>query len=130
MARHPARIREPTFYRALGRRIRRARDGAGKSQMETAAQLGISFIQFQKYESGRNRIPIDRLLRLCAFLEVPLLPLLGADGPQIHDPLSSLIEQIDPRELRALLSSWAAIKDRRGRAVLLNLSKTVAEHIH
>ena len=44
----------------------------GKSQSEVAEFLDVTFQQVQKYENGKNRIPLDRLVSLADFLEVPL----------------------------------------------------------
>jgi transcriptional regulator with XRE-family HTH domain len=47
------------FYRDLGSALRLARLAAGRTQMEVADEIGVSFQQLQKYESGTNRIPIE-----------------------------------------------------------------------
>jgi transcriptional regulator with XRE-family HTH domain len=62
MAQNRRRLPEGPFYRDLGRMIRLTRVAVGKSQLETAAHLAISFQQLQKYEHGTNRTPVDRLL--------------------------------------------------------------------
>ena len=72
MPRKSKRLPEGPFYRELGRNLRVARSAAGKSQSEVAEHLDVTFQQVQKYENGTNRIPVDRLVSLAAYLEVPL----------------------------------------------------------
>src|ERR1019366_10128507 len=69
---HKKRLPEGPFYRDLGRNVRTARSAAGKSQSEVAEFLDVTFQQVQKYENGKNRIPLDRLVSLADYLEVPL----------------------------------------------------------
>jgi transcriptional regulator with XRE-family HTH domain len=58
------------FYRRLGNRLRLCRQERGMSQTALAQVLGLTFQQVQKYESGANRIPLDRLLAACRALRV------------------------------------------------------------
>lgn len=48
----------------IGRNLRALRERAGMSQQELAACLDISYQQLQKYETGVNRVSLDKLLRL------------------------------------------------------------------
>jgi len=54
----------------VGRRMRQRREMCGMPQKELARQLGISFQQVQKYESGANRISASKLWQLCGVLDV------------------------------------------------------------
>ena len=56
--------------RQIGRNLRHLREKAGLAQKDIAAVLGVSFQQVQKYESGRNHLPMDKLLVLKAFYGV------------------------------------------------------------
>lgn len=53
------RVREIDWH--LGRRFRVARKAKQLSQMELAAEQGISISQARKYEKGQNRIGAARL---------------------------------------------------------------------
>jgi transcriptional regulator with XRE-family HTH domain len=53
----------------IGQRVRFRRILLGLSQEELSAQLGLSFQQVQKYESGSNRISASRLLDLAGALK-------------------------------------------------------------
>ena len=118
---------EGAFYKDLGRTIRLTRTAAGKSQTETAGHLDVTFQQIQKYEAGANRIPVDRLVSLSDFLDVPLSHFVTTgDTSDGESALLSLIEQFEGKELKTFLESWTAIKDRRMRAAILDHVKRMA----
>jgi transcriptional regulator with XRE-family HTH domain len=124
MPRKSKRLPEGPFYRELGRNLRLARSAAGKSQMEAAEHIDVTFQQLQKYESGFNRIPLDRLIGLADYLEAPLSQFIApSDG---DSEFQSLAAQLDDREFHALMQAWGSIKDRPARAALVNLVKCMA----
>ena len=53
-----------------GKRMRQRREMRGLPQKELARQLGISFQQVQKYESGANRVSASKMWQLCGVLGV------------------------------------------------------------
>jgi transcriptional regulator with XRE-family HTH domain len=112
------------FYRDLGRAIRLARVAAGKTQVDLADHLGVSFQQIQKYESGSNRIPVEELVTTAAYLDIPLSELLAL--PDRAAALVSLSDRLQPNGFQALLESWTEIKDQPMRAAILNLIKRAA----
>ena len=118
------RLPEGPFYRDLGRNLRTARSAAGKSQSEIAEYLDLTFQQVQKYESGANRIPLDRLVSLAAYLEVPLSQFID---PSARDSeFQSLAAQFSTKEFHTLMEAWVVLKDRAARAALINLVKCMA----
>jgi transcriptional regulator with XRE-family HTH domain len=62
----------------VGRLVRVHRIARGLSQTELAEQIGVTFQQIQKYESGANRISMGRLTRISRVLGVDITYLLGA----------------------------------------------------
>lgn len=115
---------EGPFYRELGDNIRAARIASGKSQSEIAAFLEVTFQQVQKYENGKNRMPVDRLVNLAAFLEVPFSQFVA---PSRGDAaFQTLAAQFGAREFHALLNDWSAIKDVAMRAALLRVIRRAA----
>ena len=118
------RLPEGPFYRDLGRNLRVARGASGKSQSEIAEHLGLTFQQVQKYENGTNRIPVDRLVSLAVYLEVPLLQLIAPSDSDSE--FQTLAEQFGAKEFHTLMAAWGTIKDRPLRAALLNLVKRMA----
>jgi transcriptional regulator with XRE-family HTH domain len=104
------RLPEGPFYRDLGRNLRTARSAAGKSQSEVAEFLDLTFQQVQKYENGTNRIPVDRLVSLAAFLEVPLLQFI--DPSDADSEFQTLAAQFSTKEFHTLMEAWGTLKDR------------------
>jgi transcriptional regulator with XRE-family HTH domain len=56
--------------RLIGRRIRRRRLLLKMTQGALASALGVSFQMIQKYETGKTRVPEQRLHELCHHLDV------------------------------------------------------------
>lgn len=119
MPRKSKQVPEGSFYRDLGRNLGAARIAAGKSQMEIAEHLDVTYQQVQKYESGTDRITIHRLIRLAAFLEVPLLQFIAPS--ESDSEFQSLLSKFSGKEFHTLMEAWGSIKDRAARAALLSL---------
>ena len=60
----------------VGRHVRALRMSRGLSQTELANQMGVTFQQVQKYESGANRISMGRLTRVAKLFRVSVPYLL------------------------------------------------------
>lgn len=64
------------MYKEIGSKIREARSLKYKhkkvSQTELAKPLGVTFQQVQKYENGYNKVPLDKLLLICNYLNQPI----------------------------------------------------------
>jgi transcriptional regulator with XRE-family HTH domain len=118
------RLPEGPFYRDLGRNVRTARSAAGKSQSEVAEFLDVTFQQVQKYENGKNRIPLDRLVSLADYLEVPLQQFVAPSASDAE--FQSLASQFSDKEFHTLIEAWGTLKDRPARAALVNLVKCMA----
>ncbi|WP_236547499.1 helix-turn-helix domain-containing protein [Brevundimonas sp. G8] len=59
--------------RAVGARVVTRRLALGISQKVLAQDIGVSFQQVQKYESGKNRISSSRLSKIAAALDAPMI---------------------------------------------------------
>ncbi|SDG16681.1 Transcriptional regulator, contains XRE-family HTH domain [Limimonas halophila] len=109
----------------LGRRIRNTRVSNGMSQAALARMCGITFQQVQKYEMGKTRIPIDRLVSVAAALDLSVTELVRdldqePAGAVDDTPLRSQKQAV------ALLKHFNTIQDETVRASLLALIKSVA----
>jgi transcriptional regulator with XRE-family HTH domain len=124
MARHRKRLPEGPFYRDLGRNMRAARNAAGKTQTEIAEHLEMTFQQVQKYENGTNRIPVDRLVSLASFLELPISQFIAPSAGDAE--FQAMAAQFGAKEFHALMEAWGSIKDRAARAALLTVVKRMA----
>ena len=83
-----------TIDKAIGSRIRMYRKALGLSQADLARELGITFQQVQKYESGANRVAASRLWGISDALGVSVLSLFQevalAGGENPGTPLELL----------------------------------------
>ena len=82
----------PSIDVALGKALRRLRSEAGLTQADLAHRIGVSFQQVQKYESGLNRMSVNRLIQ-CA-------EVLGTSASEILQDLSEPRAQAE-RQARA-----------------------------
>lgn len=53
----------------VGRVLKRRRAAAELTQKHVADRMGVSFQQFQKYETGVNRLTVRRLIDFCAAVD-------------------------------------------------------------
>ncbi len=66
--REPSRAKQPTKMDAhIGARLRRLRLARDMAQAELGRQLGVSFMQVQKYECGVNRVSATRLFQIARY---------------------------------------------------------------
>jgi len=125
-----ARKKKPplsTFYHDVGRNIRLARSAAGKTLKDIAGHINVSTQQFQKYEKGINRIPLEDLVSVASYLEVSVSQLIGdTASPAANSALQRLIDETSTRDVQILLKSFGAIKEPGARAALLQYMKAMA----
>jgi transcriptional regulator with XRE-family HTH domain len=77
------------FDQAIGRNLRRMRVRAGLTQQGLAGHLGVTFQQVQKYENGKNRLPLESLYRLANLFKAPVDSFfrgIGLPKPEEDDP--------------------------------------------
>ncbi len=80
-------MQDASLRKALGRRIKQLRKDKLLTQKELANQIGSSHAQLNKYESGLNTPPLDRLLLLAEVLETSIDHMVAGQGhgePPIH----------------------------------------------
>lgn len=125
-----ARIGGPEKVDAfVGARISLRRSALGLSQTALAQQLGISFQQVQKYETGQNRISASRLHRVATVLatsvEAFFPPVETARGPVDRgwDALRNITATPDGR---AVAAAWPLIEDREVRKALARVARALA----
>lgn len=83
-----------TIDKAIGSRIRMYRKALGLSQSDLAKEIGITFQQVQKYESGANRVAASRLWDISDALNVSVLSLFQ-DVAQNGDSPGTPLELLD-----------------------------------
>lgn len=105
---------------AVGQRVRGARLEKGLSQMALAEHIGVTFQQLQKYEKGKNRISVAKLLQLAATLDIPAAALLGDSAAS---PEASLGERmVATRQGCAMAQAWEEVSSSKARAALIDMA--------
>ena len=71
------KMKKELIYEAIGKRIKIERKNRKITQKELADIVGVNNEgTLGTYESGRNRIPIDVLLRITNYFKIPLTKFL------------------------------------------------------
>jgi transcriptional regulator with XRE-family HTH domain len=104
---------------AIGQAIKRRRVMLGMTQVEFAAQIGITYQQTHKYEMGLNRISAARLMQIAAVLGVELAELLPG-APVKPEPVESemfsiaqSVRRMSPRRRRLLAALARQLSERQ-----------------
>ena len=112
----------------VGARISLRRSALGLSQTALAQQLGISFQQVQKYETGQNRISASRLHRVATVLatsvEAFFPPVETARGPA-DSGWEALRHITATPDGRAVAAAWPLIEDREVRKALARVARAL-----
>ena len=80
-------------YRELGQAIRRYRAGAGKTQVQLAAEIGISRASLANMEAGRQQVLVHYLYAIAEALDLdsPTTLLPAPQASILHDVESSTL---------------------------------------
>jgi transcriptional regulator with XRE-family HTH domain len=112
----------------VGRLVRVQRIAKGLSQTELGNEIGVTFQQVQKYESGANRISMGRLTRIGRVLGVQVTYLLGANrraSPVAINPK----EQAKFSEAVGMLGRIGALRLLRAFSAIPNKPPSLRESI-
>ena len=71
------------FYKELGQRLRIIRNSKKLSLDKMSEQLSISYQQLQKYESGINRVPLDKLMKICNLCDISMMEMFTFKYPHL-----------------------------------------------
>jgi transcriptional regulator with XRE-family HTH domain len=114
----------------IGARLRMRRTEIGMSQQVLGRHLGLTYQQIQKYEKGINRIGASRLQQIGRILEVPAAWFFedAPGGWQAGGtwPTNRLLEFLGTHDGRALIVSFAKIRDARLRRRIVDLVERLA----
>jgi transcriptional regulator with XRE-family HTH domain len=109
----------------VGQRIRQLRVASGLSQTALGNRCGLTFQQIQKYESGKSRIAVDRLLQIADALDTSVLVFMSdLEGRSAPEPEAEVTKK--HRQALELLRHFHNIGADRMRGALVNLAKQVS----
>jgi len=121
--------------RIIGMRLKAYREIKGFSQVELGESIGVTFQQIQKYESGKNKVSVSRLIDVCGILDTSLMSFLTglADAQNAHVIAVSDVKQDriiqDPdrnKEIEELLKIYNSVETVEDRMEILNVLKALA----
>ena len=104
---------------SVGRKLKQTRKALRMSQSDVAKELGLSFQQVQKYETGANRISASCLYEMSKVLGVPVDTFFEGIEAEEETPVR--------RDMATEISSaLAAIEDRNLQAHIVSYIRSVA----
>ncbi len=107
-----------TTDRAVGKRIRALRRAAGMTLSSIGEAVGVSGVQFQRYETGASRVAVSRLLAICDALGVQPDTLIEEAVPARSGHTSN----VRRRECIELARAFDAIVDPTHRRAIIALA--------
>ncbi len=113
----------------VGARIGLRRSALGLSQSALAQQLGVSFQQVQKYETGQNRISASRLHRTATVLGTSVetfFPPIDTARGAADDGWEAMRFVTATADGRAVAAGFPLIKDRDIRRALARIVRALA----
>ena len=107
----------------VGARIRTFREAAGISQHHLGKDIGITFQQVQKYETGANRVSASKLYLIARRRGVSIAEIIGEveDGER-----ATVVESLTVARTHELLAAWNQIDTPEKRALLIDVAQTFA----
>ena len=113
----------------VGTRIGLRRSALGLSQSALAQQLGISFQQVQKYETGQNRISASRLHRAATVLGTSVetfFPPVETAGGAADDGWEQMRFITATADGRTVATDFPLIEDRELRRAVARIVRALA----
>lgn len=116
------------IYAYIGSRLRFFREQAGLNQREVADMLFVSTAQYQEYEAGSNKCPVDSIMALCRRYEIALEAVVPIDTEML-EPLDWKEGGADPTEpsgenppdVARLLTAFQGVSDPKLRLRIIAL---------
>lgn len=115
-----------TAASSLGQEIRRQRRLAGLSQKEVAARVGVTGVQFHRYEVGATSVTTSRLVDIANAIGVRPDLLLNAATTSSSVP-AAVHHGVGPAgDVAAFLEMFMAIKDPAHRDALMAVARMMS----
>ena len=111
-----------TTDQAVGKRIRSLRRAAGMTLRDLGEAVGVSGVQFQRYETGASRVAASRLMAICDALGVQV-------DSVITEATTAKVEQMSRArriECADLARAFNAISDITHRRAIIALARAFA----
>jgi len=114
----------------VGKRIRTQRLVRKMSQSELGKQLGITFQQIQKYESGVNRVGAGRLQTIAKIFDLPVSVFFGEDNATLDASDAAnetVLNFLNTARAVKLVKDFSRIKDPAIQQAVVALVEKIAD---
>ena len=121
---------------SVGKKIKKFRIRSGKSQKSLGDDIGVTFQQIQKYESGGNRVSASSLFEIAQALNTPIEQFFY-NSEQLLESLGGLVsgsgvladgaEGTYYADDKVIMQYLAQIRDLKVKAAIIALLKSLAE---
>jgi transcriptional regulator with XRE-family HTH domain len=114
----------------VGKRIRTQRLMRKMSQSELGKQLGITFQQIQKYESGVNRVGAGRLQTIAKIFDLPVSVFFGEDSATLDASDATnetVLNFLNTARAVKLVKDFSRIKDPAIQQAVVALVEKIAD---
>jgi transcriptional regulator with XRE-family HTH domain len=114
----------------VGKRIRTQRLVRKMSQSELGKQLGITFQQIQKYESGVNRVGAGRLQTIAKIFDLPVSVFFGEDNATLDasdTANETVLNFLNTARAVKLVKDFSRIKDPAIQQAVVALVEKIAD---
>jgi XRE family aerobic/anaerobic benzoate catabolism transcriptional regulator len=96
-------LSDATYLRALGKRVREAREQRGMARKVLAESSGVSERYLAQLESGTGNASVTLLRRVAGALNVRITHLLGCDASPQRSLVNSFLDSVPERRLEEVL---------------------------
>ncbi|MCI5045060.1 MAG: helix-turn-helix domain-containing protein [Aquisalinus sp.] len=117
-------VRMTAIDALIGLRIRDARNDAGITQKDLAAEMGISYQQLQKYETGMDRIVASRLMTVAKYTDKNLYYFFDAPMP------AEILAEMSQDRIEECYDLFDAMLDVLPRKVKAALTVIILQFLH
>lgn len=114
-------INPSEFDIKIGKKIKSIRKLKGYSQARLGRELGVSWQQVQKYESGKNKISLEGLSKLLNILEVSIDAFFDEKSRNYV-----ILEHLHETDIEELISYWDIIEDKKLKFEILKFVRGVS----
>jgi len=101
----------------LGEKVRLYRIAAGIKQKDFAVKIGVSYQQVQKYESGKDKISIKRLIEISEILAISPCTLMTE---------ITKVDIVHNRQTLNVMESFSKITSDKDRQAVIDIVKLIS----
>lgn len=95
-------------------RLRKSRENKKMKQEDVASYLGVTTQKVSSFETGRTRVDVDTLAKLCELYDVDVNYVIGIDPPSNTSSWSPALNQRDMKEIDQIIANTMELLQQDG----------------